>query len=83
LNLFWLFLIIRVAYRYVWLNDLKDERSDNDEDELAEEMRLDALARQGVDGVAGKKVLLNGKAGKGESSAREIRTDRVTNRRAV
>jgi very-long-chain ceramide synthase len=66
---------------------LEDERSDNDEDELREEMRLDALKRQGVDGVAGPKVLLNGngngKAGKGKSSAVQIRTDGVTNRKAV
>lgn len=59
-----------------------DERSDNDEDELAEEQRLDTLARQGVDGVAGPKVLLNGEPINGKSSATEIRTDGLTNQKA-
>jgi acyl-CoA-dependent ceramide synthase len=82
LNLFWLFLIFSVAYRAVFLETLVDERSDNDEDELAEEQRLDTLARQGVDGVAGPKVLLNGEPINGKSSATEIRTDGLTNQKA-
>jgi very-long-chain ceramide synthase len=49
---------------------------------LAEEQRLDALARQGVDGVAGPKVLLNGEPINGKSSATEIRTDGMTNQKA-
>ena len=49
LNLFWLFLIFRVAYRAVTSSGLEDERSDNDDDELAEEQRLDALAQENVE----------------------------------
>lgn len=39
LNLFWLILIFRVAYRFAFLNDSRDERSDDDQDEFAEEQR--------------------------------------------
>lgn len=83
LNLFWLFYIMRTAYRFVFLNDLEDERSDNDENELAEEQRLDALAKQGVDSIAGPKVFLNGEPFNGKSSATQIRTDGMTNRKAL
>lgn len=82
LNLFWLFYIIRTAYRFLFLNDLEDERSDNDEAEFAEEQRLDALARQAVDGIAGLKASLNGELRNGKTSATQIRTNGMTNRKA-
>lgn len=37
LNLFWLFFIIRIAYRFVFYNVAKDDRSDADESEAEEE----------------------------------------------
>ena len=46
LNLFWLFFIFRIAYRFLFLNALDDDRSDNDENEFAEEQALDELQRQ-------------------------------------
>ena len=47
LNLFWLYYILRIAYRYVFFKVVNDDRSDNDESEFAEEQRLDAAhARQ-------------------------------------
>lgn len=69
---------------------VEDDRSDNDENELAEEVRLDALARQGVDAVAAKaalaespqpKIKLNGNSISGKSSGAEVKTDKVTNRK--
>lgn len=81
LNLFWLWAIFRIAYRFVFLNDLEDDRSDNDEAEYAEEQRLEALAKDGVDSVAAPKVLVNGQLMNGTATATEIRTDGVTNRK--
>lgn len=69
---------------------VEDDRSDNDENELAEEQRLDALARQGVDAVAAKaalaeipqpKIKLNGNSINGKSSGAELKTDALTNRK--
>ncbi|TGO22866.1 hypothetical protein BPAE_0152g00210 [Botrytis paeoniae] len=90
LNLFWLFYILRIAYRFVFMSIVEDDRSDNDENELAEEMRLDALAKEGLDAVAAKKVLeetpqpkikLNGNSINGRGTGVELKTDGVTNRK--
>jgi len=83
LNLFWLFYIFRIAYRFVFLNIVEDDRSDNDENELLEEQRLDALARQGIDKVAGPKLLVNGESlnGTGKTTSAETRVNGTTNRR--
>lgn len=63
----------------------EDDRSDNDENELAEEMRLDALSKAGVDAAAGPKVLMNGSSGhtNGKASGTEIRTNGTTNRKTT
>lgn len=78
LNLFWLWSILRIAYRFVFLDQLEDERSDNDDDEYAEEQRLDALANQkDVDAAAAApKLTLNGK-----TTSSEIHTNGTTNRK--
>jgi len=83
LNLFWLFYIMRIAYRFVFQNIAEDDRSDNDEKELEEEQRLDALARQGIDKISGPKVLLNGAPvnGNGMATATEAPVNGTTNRR--
>lgn len=74
LNLFWLFFILRIAHRYVFLNVHEDDRSDNDEKEYDEEQRAEALARAAEDAAAGTvpQVILNGNAngnGNGHAAA--------------
>lgn len=81
LNLFWLWAIFRIAYRFVFLNVAEDDRSDNDEAEYAEEQRLEALAKQEVESVAAPQVLVNGSPMNGEATATAIRTDGVANRK--
>ena len=75
LNLFWLWSIFRIAYRFVFLDQLEDDRSDNDDNEFAEEQRIEALAYHGVDKVAAQKMTVNGKA-----SSSEIHKNGTTNR---
>jgi acyl-CoA-dependent ceramide synthase len=65
LNLFWLWAIFRIAYRFVFLKVAEDDRSDNDEAEYAEEQRLE----------------VNGQPMNGKATATDIRTDGVTNRK--
>jgi acyl-CoA-dependent ceramide synthase len=91
LNLFWLFFILRIAYRYVFFQDLEDDRSDNDENEFAEEQRLDA-ARAAMEETedddakpapATLHARPNGRAsaGEGTSSSAQVRTNGSTNRK--
>lgn len=49
LNLFWLYYILRIAYRIVFLNVTEDDRSDNDDNEFAEEQRLDAFSKSAAE----------------------------------
>jgi len=70
----------------VFLNVAEDERSDNDENELAnelaEEQRLDALAAKQVeaeDHMNGPQVLLNGEPVKGDGKSPSM--DGLTNRK--
>jgi len=85
LNLFWLYYILRIAWRFVFLKTAEDDRSDNDENEFQEEQRLDALARQGREQPSSPKVLVNGQAvssnGNGKTSATEVRTNGITKRK--
>jgi very-long-chain ceramide synthase len=82
LNIFWLYYILRIAWRFVFLNIAEDDRSDNDEKELEEEQRLDALAQQSVDKVSGPNVLVNGAPvnGNGMATATETRVNGTTRR---
>ncbi|KUJ21988.1 LAG1-domain-containing protein [Mollisia scopiformis] len=77
LNLFWLWAILRIAYRFVFLNVAEDDRSDNDEKEFEEEQRLDALAREQAQKAANPMVLVNGSPvnGNGKASGLETRAN--------
>lgn len=60
LNLFWLFFIIRIAYRVVFLDIIADDRSEDEEDEpstVDENEKAPLLANGATNGHA-----LNGKA---------------------
>lgn len=81
LNLFWLYYILRIAHRFVFYSVApEDDRSDNDEHELAEEQRLDALARQALlEAESSTKIL--GTVPNGKATGTELQTDPVTNRK--
>lgn len=75
LNLFWLFLILRVAYRFIFLDRLEDDRSDNEGDEEDEEPLVRA--------VDVPKVALNGMLTNGKSSALQPQANGAINRKAL
>jgi acyl-CoA-dependent ceramide synthase len=81
LNLFWLWAILRIAYRFVFTNVAEDDRSDNDDDEFEEEQRLDALAREKALKAASPTVLVNGSPVNGKATGTEIRTNGTANRK--
>lgn len=61
INLFWLYLIIRIAKTYVFSNALQDERSDNEEEDEIEES---SPAIGDGNGVPIPTLLVNGHASK-------------------
>lgn len=86
LNLFWLFYIFRIAYRFVFMNVAEDDRSDNDENEFEEERRLDALAREAKEAAekaSSPTVLVNGSPlnGNGKATGMETRANGTANRK--
>jgi acyl-CoA-dependent ceramide synthase len=48
LNIFWLFFIVRIAYRIAVLNIKEDERSDNEESEVENEPVRDTVESNGA-----------------------------------
>lgn len=74
LNLFWLYYILRIAYRFVWAGvELDDDRSDNDEDAFVEE-------EQSRRGLAVPGVTLNGELMEASGIAVGGERDGLTNR---
>ena len=77
-NLFWLFLILRIAKRYIFDSDLDDERSDNEESEAEDEENKDKGARKGLENNGGiasdtPTVLINGRSVEPETKAEGAR----------
>lgn len=73
LNLFWLYHILRIAYRITFCNIVEDDRSDDDEAAFQAEQKRDAISKSGTrsrsssaltpvgeEGEGAVKVLLNG-----------------------
>jgi very-long-chain ceramide synthase len=77
-NLFWLFLILRIAKNYVFADELGDERSDDEEEE---EDETHAPAKKGTKALESAKddegskpvVLINGEPVEGESKVQGAR----------
>ena len=78
INLFWLFLIVRVAFRIVFSEEVTDLRSDNEDDEEVA-VQGNALedkkkaANIDVNGESAPKVLLNGRPVRENGSVKTYR----------
>ncbi|KAH8801656.1 TLC domain-containing protein [Xylogone sp. PMI_703] len=82
LNLFWLYSILRIAYKFVFFNALADDRSEDEEDDIIDEEPTSAPAE----------VLLNGKPingngngngnGKAIATATDVQSEAPKNRKA-
>lgn len=86
LNLFWLFYILRIAYRFVVSNVAEDDRSEVDEDDIEDEEPQHVADHK----PAGPQVLLNGgpvggekpKPNSSSSSSVQVGSAALTNRAA-
>ncbi|KAI9737664.1 MAG: hypothetical protein M1818_005668 [Claussenomyces sp. TS43310] len=81
LNLFWLFYIFRIAYRFAWHNVAQDDRSDDDEAEYAEEMEQEKLITQSANGPAAPQLRLNGKLVEGQTTGAKPKTAEARSRK--
>jgi very-long-chain ceramide synthase len=61
LNIFWLYYILRIAYRFLLTNVAQDDRSDDEETELAEGKELDKLDSKGSNAGSAPELMVNGK----------------------
>jgi very-long-chain ceramide synthase len=61
LNIFWLYYILRIAYRFLLTNVAQDDRSDDEEAELAEEKELEKLNSQASNAGEAPELMVNGK----------------------
>ncbi|RFU28859.1 hypothetical protein B7463_g7473, partial [Scytalidium lignicola] len=71
LNLFWLYSILRIAYKFVFFNALSDDRSEYEDDDMDDE---------GPSPPA--EVLLNGKPMNGHTTATDVQSGISKNRKA-
>src|SRR5277367_6226261 len=61
LNIFWLYYILRIAYRFLLTNVAQDDRSDDEEMELPEERESDKLESKGSNAGSAPELMVNGK----------------------
>jgi very-long-chain ceramide synthase len=61
LNIFWLYYILRIAYRFLLTNVAQDDRSDEEEAELTEEKEQEKLDRRGPNATSAPELMVNGK----------------------
>jgi very-long-chain ceramide synthase len=61
LNIFWLYYILRIAYRFLLTNVAQDDRSDDEETEPTEGKELDKLDSKGSNAGSAPELMVNGK----------------------
>jgi len=73
INLFWLFLICRVCYRFVLFNNLQDDRSDNEDGQVEVEEQVKVQDTPSIQlTTASEEVLTNGHKMNGKTTTSEI-----------
>lgn len=84
LNLFWLFFIIRIAFRFIWVGEAKDDRSDDEEseveaeDEVAGSEKTPLLQANGA--AASNGHAMNGNATNGRAANGTTKTNGVVSK---
>jgi acyl-CoA-dependent ceramide synthase len=74
LNIFWLYYILRIAYRFLLTNVAQDDRSDDEEIELAEGKELDKLDSKGSNTGSAPELMVNGKTLDTTSTGAQMKT---------
>lgn len=61
LNIFWLYYILRIAYRFLLTNVAQDDRSDDEETELVNENGLNKVDGKGSNAGSPPELMINGR----------------------
>ncbi|RKF82857.1 Sphingosine N-acyltransferase-like protein FUM17 [Golovinomyces cichoracearum] len=83
LNLFWLYHIFRIAYRFVFENVAEDDRSDNEEKEMEDYQLPETAFSELNEKVIDSAVPINGSTGHVESSGIDKQTYGTSKRKGV
>jgi len=83
LNIFWLYYILRIAYRFLLTNVAQDDRSDDEETELAEERELEKLNSHAPNASAAPELMVNGKTLDATTTGAQLKANGSKNRKQV
>jgi acyl-CoA-dependent ceramide synthase len=81
LNIFWLYYILRIAYRFLMTNVAQDDRSDDEETELAEERELEKPSSQTSNAGAAPELMINGKTLDSATTGAQLKVNGSKNRK--
>ena len=81
LNIFWLYYILRIAYRFLMTNVAQDDRSDDEEAELAEEKELEKLNSQASNAGEAPELMVNGKTLDATTTGAQLKVNGSKNRK--
>jgi len=81
LNIFWLYYILRIAYRFLLTNVAQDDRSDDEETELAEERELEKLNSQASNAGKAPELMVNGKTLDASTTGAQLKANGSKNRK--
>lgn len=81
LNIFWLYYILRIAYRFLMTNVAQDDRSDDEEAELAEEKELEKLNSQASNAGEAPELMVNGKTLDATTTGAQLKANGSKNRK--
>lgn len=81
LNIFWLYYILRIAYRFLMTNVAQDDRSDDEETELAEERKLENLNSQASNAGSAPELMVNGKVLDTTATGAQLKANSSKNRK--
>jgi very-long-chain ceramide synthase len=81
LNIFWLYYILRIAYRFLLTNVAQDDRSDEEETEHVEERELEKLDSQASNAGAAPGLMVNGKTLDATTTGAQLKANGSKNRK--
>lgn len=81
LNIFWLYYILRIAYRFLLTNVAQDDRSDEEETEPVEERELEKLDSQASNAGATPELMVNGKTLDSTTTGVQLKANGSRNRK--
>ncbi len=83
LNIFWLYYILRIAYRFLMTNVAQDDRSDDEDNEILDEKEQEKLNGQLVTAAVAPELTVNGKTVGTTTTGAQVKMNGSASRKAV